>query len=766
MNIIITGLFGFPNGMGATSRALAYAKGLTLCGADVQVICIKPSEPASGEALNAQVSGIYRGISFQYACCATRVASSRIGAAWLYFKGLVGLIGAVAKLAHTDKRCTILALPGDSTVLLIVSRLAAWLHGAKLVVERNEFPLVYRKVSRINRFIGWFNNRFGYSRLDALIVISTHLEDYFRKILGPGESILRIPIMVEHNLWESSQLPSEADTFTITYCGNLDHEGEVDDLFRAYKGVSQLRRPIHLLIIGGGLRLSELKSIAQAVNPEGLIEFTGQLSREEIVEKLASSHLLVLPRRGGVFSSAGFPTKLGEYLATGKPVITTATGDIPLYLKDGESAYLIQPGDVQGLRDKIEEAIAHYDRALQIGQAGRCVAIEHFDIEVNCRKVVSLLTQLWGGDNRFGTRSSIDSLTITGDVFMPRPVTIKGVMPKGIILNLEAPITRTGNGWQGKINLKTENNPVQEVFADKVAAVCLANNHIMDYGAEGLQETIAVLRGMGLPHFGAGTLSNNCLNPLIVDVAGCTVALIGYVCKSTNGVFCSETSDGVMPIFLDKIVEDIESARSAGAHRVIVSLHWGMEETSLPTPFDVEIAHAIIDGGADLIIGHHAHRMQPYEVYRGKYIFYGLGNAFFPDLDVPSMFDKGGHATSRYIKKQHYWNQRSLAVTLYPGDMRIMVTKLRCRNDAILWGQPENPVRRTMLYDKAKYSNKLNKIRQLDLLQLMVFNWLNKPKFPRTCHFVSLMGILRPPTVLHDGNNNSICKTNENRNTR
>ena len=765
MKIIITGYFGFPNGMGATSRALAYAQGLTLCGADVQVICIKPSEPASSEALNVQVSGIYRGISFQYSCGVTRVASSRIGAAWLYFKGLLGLICAVGKAARIDERCAILAFSGDSPVLLIVSRLAVWLHGAKLVVERNELPLVYRKVTLKNRFIGWFNNRLGYSRLDALIVISTHLEDYFRKILGPGKSILRIPIMVEHNLWKTSQLPSEADAFTITYCGNLDHEGEVDDLLRAYKGVSQLRRPIHLLIIGGGLRLSELKSIAQAVNPEGLIEFTGQLPREEIVEKLTSSHLLVLPRRGGVFSSAGFPTKLGEYLATGKPVITTATGDIPLYLQDGKSAYLIQSGDVEGLRDKLGEVIAHYDHALQIGQAGRRIAMEQFDVEGNCRKVVSLLMQLWGGDNGFGTRSSIDSLTFTGDVFMPRPVSIRGVMPKGIVINLEAPITRTGNGWPGKVNLKTENNPIQEGFADKVAAVCLANNHIMDYGAEGLQETIAVLRGMGLPHFGAGTLSNNCLNPLIVDVAGCTVALIGYVCKSTNGVFCSETSGGVMPIFLDKIVEDIESARSAGAHRVIVSLHWGMEEISLPTPSDVEIAHAIIDGGADIIIGHHAHRMQPYEVYRGKYIFYGLGNAFFPDLDVPSMCDKEGHATSRYFNKQHYWNQRSVAVTIYPYDMRIMVTKLRCRNDAILWGHPEKPGRRTLLYDKAKYSTKFKRMRLKNLLQQMVFNWLNKPKLPRARHFESLVSLLHAQTVLHDGNKTP-RESNEVRNPR
>lgn len=200
--------------------------------------------------------------------------------------------------------------------------------------------------------------------------------------------------MVEHNLWKSSQLPSDANDFRISYCGHLDHVGEVDDLLRAYAGINQIQRPVHLIIIGGGSRLAELKNVVQAANPLGLVEFIGQLSREDVIERMTSCHLLILSRKEGLFSTAGFPTKLGEYLATGKPVITTATGDIPLYLKDGESAYFIQPGDVQELSDKIEEVITHYDHALQIGRAGQRVAVEHFDVEVNCRRVISLIEQL------------------------------------------------------------------------------------------------------------------------------------------------------------------------------------------------------------------------------------------------------------------------------------------------------------------------------------------------------------------------------------
>jgi glycosyltransferase involved in cell wall biosynthesis len=397
MKIVITGFFGFPNGMGETARALAYVRGLTKCGAEVKVICVKPSEPAVGEMLNTEVSGVYRGSHFQYTCGTTRVAKNKIRAAWLYFKGLSGLVFAVGKAARSDEKCVMLGFTGDSPSLFMTCLFAARIFGVKLIAERTEFPLIYRKNTLRNRFIGWFNRRFLYPRLNGLIVISRYLEQYFRKMLGSQARILRIPIMVESDLWADAGSVQRSPVFTIAYCGNLDHLGEVDDLIKAFVDVSQRRRSLRLLIIGGGSRLAVLKRQTELVSLEGSIEFTGLLPRPKIVEKLYESNLLVLPRRAGTFSSFGFPTKLGEYLATGKPVIATSTGDIPLYLKDRESAYLVQPGDVKALADRIQEVITHYETAIQIGQAGQRVAAQYFDIEPNCRRVISFINELWVG---------------------------------------------------------------------------------------------------------------------------------------------------------------------------------------------------------------------------------------------------------------------------------------------------------------------------------------------------------------------------------
>jgi glycosyltransferase involved in cell wall biosynthesis len=397
MRIIIMGFFGFPNGMAATNRVMAYAQGLRRCGADVQVVCTKPSEPATGKAWNEKVSGIFHDIPFTYGSGTTRIARSRLGAAWLYLKSLWWLIGTIRKIAREQKRFAILAFPGDNASLPLFLLLSSRLFGGKLLIERSEFPFVHTKQTPISRLMRWLNLRWIYPRLDGLIVISTYLEEYYRRILGCRSNIVRIPIMVELDRWKQVIRNPEPRDFTIAYCGNLDELGEVDDLISAFAFVHRSQAKVKLLIIGDGKRKTELQQMNVSQKTMGFIEFTGYITREEVESRLSSCDLLVLPERAGTSSSAAFPTKLGEYLATGKPVIVTATGDIPLYLKDGESAYLVQPGDVKALADRIQEVVTHYETALQIGKAGQRVAAQYFDIEPNCRRAISFINELWAG---------------------------------------------------------------------------------------------------------------------------------------------------------------------------------------------------------------------------------------------------------------------------------------------------------------------------------------------------------------------------------
>jgi poly-gamma-glutamate synthesis protein (capsule biosynthesis protein) len=248
-----------------------------------------------------------------------------------------------------------------------------------------------------------------------------------------------------------------------------------------------------------------------------------------------------------------------------------------------------------------------------------------------------------------------------GDVYLDRSYGIDFELDK-FIFNLEYPLSRQGTPAVNKVNLGADEFFFQETFGKNPIAVCLANNHIMDYGTEAFEKTVEHLKNHNIQFFGAGKAADNFNNPAIVDFFNYNLALFGYSCSTTHAVFGSEATYGSALLDVKQMIEDIRKVRDHTDY-VVVQLHWGDEEIAYPKPIDVKIAHSLIDNGADLVIGHHAHVIQSHEVYHGKYIFYGLGNLIFPDLDVPAGYD-GSQFARRYIKLQEKRNHRSLMVTL------------------------------------------------------------------------------------------------------
>ena len=154
-------------------------------------------------------------------------------------------------------------------------------------------------------------------------------------------------------------------------------------------------------------------------------------------------------------------------------------------------------------------------------------------------------------------------------------------------------------------------------------ALTLANNHIADWGAEGISHTKRMLTEIGVQSCGAGVNEKESRRPLILAKNGIVLGILAY-CK--NGFFTANARRmGAAPIKVRTIVEDIRELRPKVDH-VIVILHWGVEFSSYPSPEDVGVAHALIESGADCIIGHHPHVVQGMEIYSGKPIFYSLGS--------------------------------------------------------------------------------------------------------------------------------------------
>ena len=331
-------------------------------------------------------------------------------------------------------------------------------------------------------------------------------------------------------------------------------------------------------------------------------------------------------------------------------------------------------------------------------------------------------------------------LTFLGDVFLPRAIDCKVDFPGEYIFNLESPITTHDVPAPNKINLRATSDHIAETFPRKPLAVCLANNHILDYGERGFLDTTARLQSHGIKYFGAGTIAENCNNPLVVEVGGSRVGLMGYVCPSTDPVFARDNIPGVMPLEVRTIAKDIAEARARGAERIIVSLHWGEEHVHLPKPADVRIAHEIIDLGADLIIGHHSHCIQSFEKYKGKAIFYGLGNCVFPTFELDAEFDTQGRSQRRVRAHWYWWNRESLMASIDLGSENLSLSKLSFENDTTLKekGRVSMKYRAELGMEEGTFS-RYNRARKYSVLRSAFAQFCSEPRIPRMSTVKDLM---------------------------
>ena len=211
--------------------------------------------------------------------------------------------------------------------------------------------------------------------------------------------------------------------------------------------------------------------------------------------------------------------------------------------------------------------------------------------------------------------------------------------------------------------------------------VSFATNHCMDWGRDGFFDTLEVLEKSGLRQVGAGANIDEARRPVIFDVNGTRVAFLAYCSILPQDYWATDRRPGCTPLRgftvyeqvehdqpgtpcrihsyphrddMAAMIEDIKNAKQE-ADIVIMSAHWGIhfKEAEI-AEYQRDYAHAAIDNGADLILGHHAHILKPIEVYRGKVIFYSLGN--FGMEEISSMKRDlaaygGDHKSSKAFKE-------------------------------------------------------------------------------------------------------------------
>jgi glycosyltransferase involved in cell wall biosynthesis len=184
----------------------------------------------------------------------------------------------------------------------------------------------------------------------------------------------------------------------IAYCGYVGgNKDGVQNLIEAFAKLDARHDDVKLYIIGDASGTSDLERLQQLARDLGVqhrVVFTGRVLRDEIPRYLCNASILALARPAGLQSEGGFPSKLGEYLATGNPVVVTRVGDIPEYLTNGKDAFLVEPDDVNGFAGKLDHVLSNPDLARKVGLTGREVARTNFDYQVQGERIVQFLRDL------------------------------------------------------------------------------------------------------------------------------------------------------------------------------------------------------------------------------------------------------------------------------------------------------------------------------------------------------------------------------------
>ena len=267
---------------------------------------------------------------------------------------------------------------------------------------------------------------------------------------------------------------------------------------------------------------------------------------------------------------------------------------------------------------------------------------------ISTKELISLLPTPWTPpaltlDSIFSENKSILSavpsdkkwtLVATGDVIPARSVNYKTlqnkdftwawkniipILTKGDItlINLEAPLVPNCPVTVDGMVFCGDQKHVEGLKASRVTVANFANNHMGNWGVEGIEQTKKLMEDNGIRISGLE-------EPTFIEVKGTKVALLGF----------DDIGPFVLPVAKadEKVMEQEIFEAKKQSDVVIVSMNWGVEYTDKPTERQVLLAHLAIDSGADLIVGNHPHWIQPVELYKGKVIMYAHGNTIFDQM--------------------------------------------------------------------------------------------------------------------------------------
>ena len=375
LHVVVLGAYmRFPFGMAGSSRARLLSRALVEAGDEVRVLCLQASERPPGVE-NTRLRGIHEGVAFEYMTWTTLRHDSffmrRLIAAWGWGHGAWRLASlrshGLLDVAYLfpDARPSLHQLVGLG-LLRLLKVPAVW--------ELNERPWSLGKDTLIRRIWSPLAGMSGVVAISGFL--SAWVEAEAQRLHRSVET-MEVPIVVDIQEQPLTEYSTDGPP-SVVFAGSPVYDQTIRFILDAMNQVWRSVPECRLIITGA----NPGDPAARWLFLEGLrdprVRVAGYVSRKELMGLYREARALLIPLFEDVRSTARFPTKIGEYLASARPVVTTAVGEIPRYFEDGVNAIVCRPGDTSDYAERVVAILEDPGLAASIGCEGRRLAATRF----------------------------------------------------------------------------------------------------------------------------------------------------------------------------------------------------------------------------------------------------------------------------------------------------------------------------------------------------------------------------------------------------
>jgi len=403
LKIIIFACADFPEGPATTSRIRLLARILTSAGHEVS-LAIFNANARKPIPENRQTSGRFESVHYRYMSGRTVRPESFAGKLSDTLKGIVNSVWYLRdKNKHGLADAVLFYTPGIYRSL--PAFLLARFYGIPTIIELCEiFSCDERKSGLrydIKRMGARISDRIMPGMSSGVLAISTRIIDYLTKHGVDGSRIMHLPILVDHDRFARTSSSPVQDLLGKRYflsSGALDEKEGIDFILTAFASICDSHDRIYLAFTGTPekRRKDQVIEMAKRLHIEEKLLFTGFLSSDQLSWAYQNAVALLCCRSDTPFANYGFPTKLAEYLSSGRPVITNEVGDMLFYLKDGVNAFVSKAEDSSSIARQMARILDNPALASLVGLDGRKVAAEYFDYKNFVRTLDVFLRSVCG----------------------------------------------------------------------------------------------------------------------------------------------------------------------------------------------------------------------------------------------------------------------------------------------------------------------------------------------------------------------------------